>query len=101
MEVFRNVSVEIEGDYVCIAPLKPAEVDIVAPSASNASYAGVVDQPQDFHIKYAIDAIEYGVVQLPIRFDNVTPEQIETIESMVSDCFNVAITKENNSIILL
>lgn len=101
MEIFGQISVEITGDFVVIGPSKPSEVEIVAPSVPTSSYAGIIKHPTYAQIKLAIDALEYGVVTLPIRLDDLTPDQIEHVEKSISDCFNVALTKDNNSIILL
>lgn len=99
--VHRAVEIIPMSDGVVVGPHRPKEVEIVDTIGVGEKVAGDILRPTDHQIRVAFEAIECGVVELPIILHELSTEQREMLEELEKDSLNVALRCEGESVILV
>jgi len=99
-DVYKQIDIEPTHEGVTIGPKRIPLVETVEPSGGG-QFSGSVSRPRTRQIDIAILAVEHSVVEGPIELSELTPEQLEYIETTLKDCFNVASKRDGTTIILI
>lgn len=99
--VYGHYAVEVVDDYVVVGPKRPPTAEVVDVATVKQAVAGSVEFPSKEQISAAINAIEHGVVEMPIEFTKVNEEMQTYLKEQVSHCFNVAFNQVNDTITLV